>query len=102
MTRRLTSIAVVLAALWAAPAFPQQGATETQAFTAALLTTRGESMQGLTVSAYNKWDFRMEGVAIGLLNITHELKGVQLGLLNIAYANPGWRRIFPIINWGNN
>lgn len=78
------------------------GATETRAFTASLLTTRGESMQGLTLSAYNKWDFRMEGVAIGLLNITDELKGVQLGLLNIAYANPGWRRIFPIINWGNN
>ncbi len=32
MTRRLASIAVALAALWAAPAFPQQGATETQAF----------------------------------------------------------------------
>jgi len=78
------------------------GATETRAFTASLLTTRGESMQGLTLSAYNKWDFRMEGVAIGLLNITDELKGVQFGLLNIAYANPGWRRIFPIINWGNN
>ena len=78
------------------------GARETSAITAALLMTRGESMQGLTVSAYNKWDFRMEGVAAGLLNITDELKGVQIGLLNIACSNPGWRRIFPIINWGGN
>ena len=42
--------------------------------------TRGEDMQGVTTSAYNQWDFRMEGLAIGLLNVTHELKGVQLGL----------------------
>ncbi len=32
MTRRLASIALVLAVLWAAPAFPEQGATETQVF----------------------------------------------------------------------
>lgn len=78
------------------------GAPRTKALTASLLMTRGEEMQGVTIGAYNKWDFRMEGLAIGLLNITDELKGVQVGLLNIAYANPGWRRIFPIINWGNN
>jgi hypothetical protein len=78
------------------------GAPRTKALTASLLMTRGEEMQGVTIGAYNKWDFRMEGLAIGLLNVTHELKGVQLGLLNIAYDNPGWRRIFPIINWGNN
>jgi hypothetical protein len=78
------------------------GATETRALTAGLLMTRGEVMRGVTASAYNKWDFRMEGLSIGLLNITHELKGVQLGLLNIAYDNPGWRRILPLVNWGNN
>ena len=75
---------------------------EVAALTAGLIMTRGEEMQGVTVSAYNKWDFRMEGLAIGLLNITHELKGVQLGVLNIAYDNPGWRRILPLVNWGNN
>jgi hypothetical protein len=78
------------------------GARETSALTAGLLTTRGDSMHGVTVSAYNKWDDDMQGLAIGLLNITDELKGVQLGLLNIAYSNPGWRRIMPIVNWGNN
>jgi hypothetical protein len=78
------------------------GATETSALTAGLLTTRGDSMHGVTASAYNRWDDDMQGLAIGLLNITDELKGVQLGLLNIAYSNPGWRRIMPIVNWGNN
>ncbi len=33
MTRRLVSVALALAVLWAAPAFPEQGATETQVFT---------------------------------------------------------------------
>ncbi len=32
MTRRLVSVALALAVLWAAPAFPEQGATETQVF----------------------------------------------------------------------
>ncbi len=32
MTRRLASVALALAVLWAAPAFPEQGATETQVF----------------------------------------------------------------------
>ena len=32
MTRRLASVALALAVLWAAPAFPDQGATETQVF----------------------------------------------------------------------
>ncbi len=32
MTRRLASVALALALLWAAPAFPEQGATETQVF----------------------------------------------------------------------
>lgn len=77
------------------------GAYETRALTAGLLMTRGDFMQGVTVSAYNKWDQRTTGLSVGLLNITDELKGVQLGLLNIAYSNPGWRRILPVVNWGN-
>ncbi len=32
MTRRLASVALALAVLWAAPAFPEQGANETQVF----------------------------------------------------------------------
>jgi copper chaperone CopZ len=32
MTRRLASVALALAVLWAAPAFSEQGATETQVF----------------------------------------------------------------------
>ena len=32
MTRRLASVSLALAVLWAAPAFPEQGATETQVF----------------------------------------------------------------------
>ena len=32
MTRRLASVALALAVLWAVPAFPEQGATETQVF----------------------------------------------------------------------
>ncbi len=32
MTRRLASVALALAVLWAAPAFPEQGAAETQVF----------------------------------------------------------------------
>ena len=32
MTRRLASVALALAVLWAAPAFSDQGATETQVF----------------------------------------------------------------------
>ena len=32
MTRRLASVALALAVLWAAPASPEQGATETQVF----------------------------------------------------------------------
>ncbi len=32
MTRRLASVALALGVLWAAPAFPNQGATETQVF----------------------------------------------------------------------
>ncbi len=32
MTRRLASVALALAVLWAAPAFPEQGATGTQVF----------------------------------------------------------------------
>ncbi len=32
MTRRLAFSALALAVLWAAPAFPEQGATETQVF----------------------------------------------------------------------
>ena len=32
MTRRLASVALALAVLWAVPAFPDQGATETQVF----------------------------------------------------------------------
>ncbi len=32
MTRRLASVALALAVLWAAPAFPEQDATQTQVF----------------------------------------------------------------------
>ncbi len=32
MTRRLAAVALALAVLWAAPAFPEQGGTETQVF----------------------------------------------------------------------
>ncbi len=32
MTRRLASVALALAVLWAAPAIPEQGATETEVF----------------------------------------------------------------------
>ena len=32
MTQRLASVALALAVLWAAPAFPEQGAPETQVF----------------------------------------------------------------------
>jgi copper chaperone CopZ len=38
MTRRLASVALVLAVLWAAPAFPEQDATETQVFAVAGMT----------------------------------------------------------------
>ncbi len=44
MTRRLASVALVLAVLWAAPAFPEQGATETQIF----------AVQGMTCALCGK------------------------------------------------
>ena len=76
------------------------GMRETRGITAASVMIRGYEMHGLSVSAYNRFDDSMEGLAIGLLNITHELHGVQLGLLNIAWDNPRGRRILPIVNWG--
>jgi hypothetical protein len=78
------------------------GASRSTGLTAALATTKGDEMGGVTVGAWNRWDSRMDGLAIGLINITDELRGVQLGLLNIAHSNPGWRRVLPIVNWGNN
>ena len=44
MTRRLASVALALAVLWAAPAFPDQGATETQVF----------AVEGMTCSLCGK------------------------------------------------
>jgi copper chaperone len=44
MTRRLASVALALAVLWAAPAFSEQGATETQVF----------AVEGMTCSLCGK------------------------------------------------
>lgn len=76
------------------------GADRTSALTVAAGTTRGQVMQGVTVSVYNKWETSMEGLSIGLINITEELHGVQLGLLNVVHGNPKGRRLLPLINWG--
>ena len=76
------------------------GADRTKAFTAAIATTRGFEMRGVTVSAYNRWEDSMHGLAIGIVNITDELHGVQLGLINIVRDTPSGRRILPVINWG--
>lgn len=75
-------------------------ADRTSALTAALATTRGRQMSGVTISAYNRWHESMSGLAIGVVNITDRLNGVQLGLLNIVHDNPSGRRILPLINWG--
>ena len=76
------------------------GAEETRALTVALGTTRGEVMRGATISAYNRWDTEMRGLAIGLVNVTDELHGVQIGLLNIVRGRSGWNRVLPILNVG--
>ncbi len=44
MTRRLASVALAIAVLWAVPAFPEQGATETQVF----------AVEGMTCSLCGK------------------------------------------------
>lgn len=76
------------------------GCHATRGVTVAPVMIRGKEMWGVSVSAYNRFDDQMEGLAIGLLNITEELHGVQLGVLNIVWDNPKPRRILPIINWG--
>ena len=76
------------------------GMNELRGIGLAGLMIRGEEMHGVVVSPYNRFDTSMEGIAVGLLNITEELHGVQLGLLNIVWNNPGARRILPFINWG--
>ncbi len=56
MTRRLASVALALAVLWAAPAFPEPGGTETQVF----------AVEGMTCAlcgkAISKSLRRVEGV----------------------------------------
>jgi hypothetical protein len=65
-----------------------------------LASVRGYEMTGFCASVYNKFEDRMQGVSIGIVNITSRLEGVQLGLVNIVHDNPKARRILPIINWG--
>lgn len=76
------------------------GISQTRGITLALGATRGQVMRGITASAYNRWEDEMHGLAIGIVNITRELRGVQLGVLNIAWDNPRWRRVLPGLNWG--
>ncbi len=59
MTRRLASVALALAVLWAAPVFSKQGATETQVFAVEGMTcvlcgkAISKSLRG--VSAKSEW-----------------------------------------------
>jgi len=75
-------------------------ARETRAITVTLGGTRGEIMRGATLGAYNRFDESTTGLAIGLVNVTDELRGVQIGLLNIVRERDGWNRILPILNVG--
>jgi hypothetical protein len=76
------------------------GAESTRGLTLAGLKTSGTRMVGVTVSAYNRWEESMSGVAVALLNVTQELHGVQLGVINIVWKNPKGRRVLPLVNWG--
>ncbi len=49
----------------------------------------------LTLRKFNQ---KMSGISIGLLNTTSQLRGVQLGLLNYAGNNPRWLRLLPLVN----
>ena len=58
-----------------------------------------EEVRGLLIAPYCRVRGVHEGVAIGLVNIAHELHGVQLGLFNYAGNNSGWRRLLPVVNF---
>ena len=55
--------------------------------------------RGVAVSAFNDIRGAQLGLAIGILNLAHELHGVQVGLINVARNNPSGRRVLPILNW---
>mgnify|MGYP001113164045 CR=1 FL=1 len=55
-------------------------------------------MKGLSISAFNHIQGQQHGVAIGVLNLAHEVKGFQLGLLNHVGNNPRGLRWLPIFN----
>lgn len=64
------------------------------------------ALNGVLVEDVNLEDFlkirtvnrRTQGLQIGLVNYTAELRGVQIGLFNIAGNNPRWARVLPGLN----
>jgi len=53
---------------------------------------------GLSVSAFNKIEGKLNGVSLGIVNYAYRLKGVQLGVINYVRDNPRYLRILPVIN----
>ena len=56
------------------------------------------SFTGLSISACNKIEGKLNGVSLGIVNYAYRLKGVQIGVINYVRDNPHYLRILPVIN----
>ena len=63
-----------------------------------LVSTAGDTMTGLTVSAYNRVTGNMNGISLGIINYAHTLYGFQIGLINYVRDNPKYIKLLPLIN----
>lgn len=75
------------------------GGKEQKGLAATLLYSRFEDTTGVVIGGWNRVDFDMRGIQIGLLNKASNVHGLQIGLLNNIEENPSWQRWLPFVNW---